>query len=55
LLGERRRAPALIVARLLERDAELRQLSGLARRVGRDPGRGQPGLGRTGGNRLAGR
>jgi DNA-binding CsgD family transcriptional regulator len=52
LLGERRRAPALIVARLLERDAEVRQLSGLARRVGRDPGRvvlmrGEAGVGKT--------
>ena len=37
--GDRHRALALSVARLLERDAELRQLSGLARRVGRDPGR----------------
>jgi len=40
------------VARLLERDAELRQLSGLARRVGRDPGRvvlmrGEAGVGKT--------
>ncbi len=52
MLGERRRAPALIVARLLERDAEVRQLSGLARRVGRDPGRvvlmrGEAGVGKT--------
>jgi DNA-binding CsgD family transcriptional regulator len=40
------------VARLLERDAELRQLSKLTRRVGRDPGRvvlmrGEAGVGKT--------
>jgi DNA-binding CsgD family transcriptional regulator len=52
LPGDRHRALALSVARLLERDAELRQLSGLARRVGRDPGRvvlmrGEAGVGKT--------
>jgi DNA-binding CsgD family transcriptional regulator len=52
LRGDLRRAPGLTVARLLERDAELRQLSGLARRVGRDPGRvvlmrGEAGVGKT--------
>jgi DNA-binding CsgD family transcriptional regulator len=52
LFGDRRRVAGLIVARLLERDAELRQLSGLARRVGRHPGRvvlmrGEAGVGKT--------
>jgi predicted ATPase len=52
LRADFRRAPGLIVARLLEREAELRQLSGLARRVGRDPGRvvlmrGEAGVGKT--------
>lgn len=40
------------MARLLERDAELRELAALARRVGRDPGRvvlmrGEAGVGKT--------
>jgi DNA-binding CsgD family transcriptional regulator/tetratricopeptide (TPR) repeat protein len=42
----------MTVGRLLERDAELRQLAALAKRVGRDPGRvvlmrGEAGVGKT--------
>jgi DNA-binding CsgD family transcriptional regulator len=52
VLGGFNRAARLIMARLLERDEELRDLAALARRVGRDPGRvvlmrGEAGVGKT--------
>jgi MoxR-like ATPase len=48
VLAALRRAARLIVARLLERDAELRQLSALARNAGRVVlMRGEAGVGKT--------